>query len=71
MYWDVKLVKPFSDYRIYVEIEDGRKGIFDLSLTLTEAFSVSLKMSAISKWSLGRLLGPTSRTLPQKRFLQR
>lgn len=30
MYWDVKFVKPLSDYRIYVEIEDGRKGIFDL-----------------------------------------
>ncbi len=30
MYWDVKLVKPLSNYRIYVEIEDGRSGIFDL-----------------------------------------
>jgi hypothetical protein len=30
MYWDVKFVKPLSDYRIYVEIEDGRKGIFDM-----------------------------------------
>jgi hypothetical protein len=30
MYWDVTLVKPLSDFRIYVEIEDGRKGIFDL-----------------------------------------
>jgi hypothetical protein len=30
MYWDVKFVKPLPDYRIYVEIEDGRKGIFDL-----------------------------------------
>ncbi|MGI0025081.1 MAG: DUF2442 domain-containing protein [Nitrososphaera sp.] len=30
MYWDVKSVKPLSNYRIYVEIEDGRKGIFDL-----------------------------------------
>ena len=30
MYWDVKSVKPLSDYRIYVEIQDGRKGIFDL-----------------------------------------
>ncbi|MBI5102868.1 MAG: DUF2442 domain-containing protein [Nitrospirae bacterium] len=30
MYWDVKFVKPLSDYRIYVEIEDGRKGIFDV-----------------------------------------
>lgn len=30
MYWDVKTVKPLPDYRIHVEIEDGRKGIFDL-----------------------------------------
>jgi len=27
---DVKYVKPLADYRIYVELEDGRKGIFDL-----------------------------------------
>ena len=30
MYWDVKYVKPLVDYRIYVEIDDGRKGVFDL-----------------------------------------
>lgn len=30
MYWDVKIVKPLSNYCIYVEIEDGRKGVFDL-----------------------------------------
>lgn len=30
MYWDVKSVKPLPDYRIYVEIEDGRRGIFDM-----------------------------------------
>jgi hypothetical protein len=30
MYWDVKTVRPLDNYRIYVEIEDGRKGIFDL-----------------------------------------
>ncbi len=30
MYWDVKIVKPLPDYRIYVEIDDGRKGVFDL-----------------------------------------
>jgi hypothetical protein len=30
MFWDVKFVKPLSEYRIYVEIEDGRKGIFDV-----------------------------------------
>lgn len=30
MNWDAKVVKPLSDYRIYVEIEDGRRGIFDM-----------------------------------------
>lgn len=30
MYWDVVAVKPLSDYRVYVEIQDGRRGIFDL-----------------------------------------
>ena len=30
IYWDVKLVKPLPDYRIYVEVEDGRCGVFDL-----------------------------------------
>jgi len=30
MYWDVKTVKPLPDYRIYVEVADGRKGIFDM-----------------------------------------
>lgn len=30
MYWDVRTVRPLSDYRIYVEIADGRRGIFDL-----------------------------------------
>lgn len=30
MYWDVNIVKPKPDYIIYVEIEDGRKGLFDM-----------------------------------------
>lgn len=30
MYWDVTQVKPLSDYRLYVEMANGRKGIFDL-----------------------------------------
>lgn len=30
MHWDVRTVKPLPDYRIYVELEDGRKGVFDL-----------------------------------------
>lgn len=30
MYWDVRIVKPLLDYRIYIETEDGRKGVFDM-----------------------------------------
>ncbi|GAB6043926.1 DUF2442 domain-containing protein [Endothiovibrio diazotrophicus] len=30
MYWDVKTVRPLDNYRIHVQIEDGREGIFDL-----------------------------------------
>jgi hypothetical protein len=30
MHWDVKTVKPLPDYRIFVETEDGRRGIFDV-----------------------------------------
>jgi hypothetical protein len=30
MYWDVTSVKPLPDYRLYLEIQDGRKGVFDL-----------------------------------------
>jgi hypothetical protein len=38
MYWDVKTVKPLSDYRIYVEIEDGCKGVFDMKPYLNHGF---------------------------------
>jgi hypothetical protein len=31
MYWDVKTVQPLPEYRLYLEIQDGRKGIFDMS----------------------------------------
>lgn len=30
MGWDVILVRPLDDYEIYVELADGRKGVFDL-----------------------------------------
>jgi hypothetical protein len=30
MNWDVKTVRPLDDYQVYVELEDGREGIFDL-----------------------------------------
>lgn len=31
MDWNVRTVKPLPDYRIYLELEDGRRGIFDLT----------------------------------------
>lgn len=43
MYWDVRLVKPLSNYRIYVEIEDGRKGIFDMTPYLNHGVFQQLK----------------------------
>jgi hypothetical protein len=30
MYWDAKVVRPLPDYRLYVEVEDGRRGVFDM-----------------------------------------
>ena len=30
MYWEVKAVRALDDFEIYVELEDGRKGTFDL-----------------------------------------
>lgn len=43
MYSDVTAVKPLSDYRIYVEIKDGRKGIFDLKPYLDRGVFRELK----------------------------
>jgi hypothetical protein len=43
MYWDTKIVKPLSDYRIYVEVEDGRKGIFDMKPYLERGIFRELK----------------------------
>ena len=43
MYWDVKVVKPLPGYKVYVEIEDGRKGIFDLSPYLDTGIFGELK----------------------------
>ena len=43
MYWDTKIVKPLSDYRIYVEVEDGRKGIFDMKPYLDHGVFRELK----------------------------
>jgi hypothetical protein len=43
MYWDAKVVKPLSDYRIYVEIGDGRQGIFDMKPYLEHGIFRELK----------------------------
>ena len=43
MYWDVKIVKPLPDYKIYVEIDDGRKGIFDVKPYLDHGVFRELK----------------------------
>jgi len=43
MYWDVTTVKPLADYRIYVELKDGRKGIFDLEPYLDRGVFRELK----------------------------
>jgi hypothetical protein len=36
MHWDVKLVQPLADYQIYVELENGQRGIFDLKPYLNQ-----------------------------------
>ncbi len=43
MYWDVKKVEPLSDYKIYVEIENGNKGIFDMTPYLDHGVFKELK----------------------------
>ncbi len=43
MYWDVKVVRPKPDYQLYVEIEDGRKGLFDMKPYLEHGVFRELK----------------------------
>ena len=43
MYWDVKRVKALPDYEIYVEIENGQKGVFDLKPYLDHGVFRELK----------------------------
>ena len=43
MHWDVKTVKLLPEYRLYVEIEDGRRGIFDMSPYLERGVFRELK----------------------------
>ena len=43
MYWDVTLVKPLPDYRLYVEVADGRRGVFDVKPYLDKGVFRELK----------------------------
>lgn len=43
MHWDATTVKPLPDYRIYVELEDGQRGIFDLTPYLDHGVFRELK----------------------------
>ena len=43
MYWDVKVVKPLAKYEIYIELEDGRTGIFDMKPYLNFGIFKELK----------------------------
>lgn len=56
MYWDVKTVKPLSDFRLYVETEDGRRGIFDVKPYLDHGVFSELRNETYFK-QVGILLG--------------
>lgn len=43
MYWDATLVRPLDDFRIYVELQDGKKGIFDMKPYLDKGVFRELK----------------------------
>lgn len=43
MYWDVKTVKPLEDYKIFVKLEDGRKGTFNVKPYLNHGVFRELK----------------------------
>ena len=43
MYNDVITVKPLNDYRIYVELADGRSGVFDVTPYLEHGVFRELK----------------------------
>jgi Protein of unknown function (DUF2442) len=56
MYWDATFVKPLADYRIYVEIKDGRRGIFDMKPYLDKGVFQELRNEAYFK-QVGILFG--------------
>jgi len=43
MYWDVKRVRPLPDYQLYVEIENGQRGIFNMKPYLNNGLFIELK----------------------------
>lgn len=43
MHWDVKTVRPLTDYRIYVETVGGQQGIFDMKPFLDHGVFRELK----------------------------
>ncbi len=56
MYWDVLTVKPLPDYLLYVEIEDGRRGIFDVKPYLDRGIFRELRSENYFK-QVGIVLG--------------
>lgn len=65
MYWNVKTVKPLSDYRIYVEIKDGRKGVFDMTpyfdaelavRVLQESVDVVVLRDVVERHNIGNMV---------------
>ncbi len=43
MHWDVKKVKPLPEHKLYVELENGKKGIFDVSPYINRGVLEELK----------------------------
>ncbi|GHE21374.1 DUF2442 domain-containing protein [Halomonas urumqiensis] len=46
MYWDVKVVRPQPDYTLYVELENGQKGLFDMKPYLDHGIFRELRDTA-------------------------
>ncbi len=47
MHWDAITVKPLENYPLYVEIQDGRKGVFDVKPYLDFGVFQELKKSPL------------------------
>lgn len=46
MDWDVKVVRPEPDYLLYVELENGQKGLFDMKPYLDHGIFRELRETA-------------------------